>query len=186
MARTPFVFAVLWILAGVSAEAKDVFRNLPGPVAAYAKQFDQECQARGLGQAVINEHYRVGNPGPADVNGDGAPDFVIYKCMFGCSEKPLAFMGTGTPCPWGNLLISNGGQYTPVFLPGRVSEIRAGPPVRILLQRPGELRVPDNYCRDPFPNYSPVHVYELKKERFQLVGSCPLDGTCELASTAGL
>jgi hypothetical protein len=177
--------AVLMLMA-VPAAAKDPLRKLPSPVASYARQFDQECQMRGLGQAVVNENYRADNPGPEDVNGDGNPDYVVYNCMFGCSEKPLAFLGTGTPCPWGNLLMSNGDQYTKVFLPGKISEIQAGPPIKILLQRPDELRVTGNYCRDPFPDYSPVHIYELRKEKFQLVGTCPLDGTCELASAAGL
>ena len=186
MTRTCCVLAVVWMLAGISAEAKDFFPDLPGPVATYAKQFDQECRTRGLGEAIINENYRTGNPGPADVNGDGAPDYVIYNCMFGCSEKPFAFAGIGTPCPWGNLLMSRAGQYTKVFLPGKISRIEAGPPVWISLQRPRELRAAGNYCKDPFPNSDPIYIYELKKEHFQLVGSCPSDGTCEFASAAGL
>jgi hypothetical protein len=186
MPNTLYVLALIWMLAGISAEAKDFLRDLPGPVASYAKQFDQECHTRGLGEVVINENYSADNPGPKDVNGDGDPDYVIYNCMFGCSEKPFAFVGIGTPCPWGNLLMSHGGQYTKIFLPGKVSRVQAGPPVRISLQRPRELRVSGNYCRDPFPDSDPVYIYELKKERFQLVGSCPSAGNCEFSSAAGL
>jgi hypothetical protein len=186
MSRTCCALTVVWMLAGISAEAKDVFSDLPGLVATYAKQFGQECRTRGLGEAIINENYRAGNPGPADVNGDGAPDYVIYNCMFGCSEKHSAFVGIGTPCPWGNLLMSQAGQSTKIFLPGKISRIEAGPPVCVSLQPPRELRVSGNYCREPFPDSDPVFIYELKKERFQLVGSCPSDGTCEFASAAGL
>jgi hypothetical protein len=106
--------------------------------------------------------------------------------MFGCSEKPFSFVGIGTPCPWGSLLMSHGDQYKKVFLPGMVSGIQAGPPIRISLHRPGELRLAGNFCKDPFPNFVPVHVYELKQERFQLVGTCPSSGTCELAKASGL
>ena len=174
------------VLTVPPAYSKDPLRELPGPVASYAGQFDQECHELGLGQVVVNENYRADNPGPKDVNGDGVPDYVIYRCMFGCSEKPFAFVGIGTPCPWGSLLLSHGAQYANVFLPGMVSGIQAGPPVRISLQRPSEQRVGRNYCKDPFPKSDPVHVYELKQERFQLVGTCPLRGTCEIARAAGL
>ncbi len=186
MIRTSCVLAVVWMLAGISAEAKDAFSDLPGPVATYAKQFDQECRTRGLGEAIINENYRAGNPGPADVNGDGDPDYVIYNCMFGCSEKPFAFVGIGTPCPFGNLLLSEAGQYAKIFLPGLISRIESGPPVWISLQRPSELRADGNYCRDPFPDSDPAYVYELKEKRFQVVGRCQSDGPCELSSAAGL
>ena len=186
MPKPAFALALIWMLAGITAEAKDSLPYMPGPVASYSQQFDKECRSRDLGHVVVNEHYTADNPGPKDVNGDGIPDYVIYKCMFGCSEKPFAFMGTGTPCPWGHLLMSNGDQYTNVFLPGRIHQIQASSPIRILLQRPDELRVPDNYCKDPFPNFNPVHVYELKKERFQLVGTCPSDGSCDLAMASGL
>jgi len=174
------------VLTAAPVFAQDPLHELPEPVASYAKQFDQECRTHGLGQVVVNENYSANNPGPKDVNGDGAPDYIIYKCMFGCSEKPFAFLGIGTPCPWGNLLMSNGGSYRKVFLPGMVSSIQAGPPVRISLHRPRELRLAGNFCKDPFPNFVPVQVYELKQERFQLVGTCPSSGACELIKAAGL
>jgi hypothetical protein len=174
------------LLVAAPAFSQEALRNVPGPVASYARQFDKECQARGWGQAVINDNYRAENPGPSDLNGDGIRDYIIYNCMVGCSEKPFAFIGTGTPCPWGNLLMSNSDRYTKVFLPGKITGIKAGPPIRVLLQRPDELRIPENFCKDPFPKFNPVHVYELKKESFQFVGTCPPDGSCELAMTAGL
>lgn len=186
MPNTSYLLIVLWLLAGIPAVAKDLLRKLPEPVAYYAEQFDQECRASSLGHVVVNENYSADNPGPSDVNGDGAPDYVIYKCMFGCSEKPFAFVGIGTPCPWGSLLMSHAGQYTKVFLPGRVSRVQAGPPVRISLQRPRELRLSGNYCKEPFPNSDPIYIYELKEERFQLLGSCPSAGPCGFISAAGL
>ena len=186
MPKTSLALALIWMLAGISAEAKDSLPYLPGPVASYAEQFDKECQSSGLGHVVVNEHYSADNPGPKDVNGDGVPDYVIYKCMFGCSEKPFAFVGIGTPCPWGSLLLSQGGHYATLFLPGRVSRVQSGSPVRISLQRPRELRASGNYCKEPFPDSDPVYIYELKKERFQLVGSCPSGGSCEFPSEAGL
>jgi hypothetical protein len=186
MPKTSYVFATILTLMGIPTASGDVLRDLPGPVAHYAEQFDQECRTSDLGHVIVNENYSADNPGPSDVNGDGAPDYVIYKCMFGCSEKPFAFVGIGTPCPWGSLLMSNAGQYTKVFLPGRVSSVQTGPPVRISLQRPRELRASGNYCKDPFPDSDPVYIYELKAERFQLLGSCPSAGPCEFASAAGL
>lgn len=186
MSHHSHLILMVLVLTAAPVFAQDPLHELPGPVSSYARQFDQECQARGLGQVVVNENYSADNPGPKDVNGDGTPDYVIYKCMFGCSEKPFAFVGIGTPCPWGSLLMSHGDQYTKVFLPGKVSRVQTGPPVRISLQRPRELRVGGNYCKDPFPNSDPVHVYELKQERFQLVGTCPSGGTCEITKAADL
>jgi hypothetical protein len=186
MPNTSYLLVMIWMLAGIPTAAKDLLRDLPGPVAHYAEQFDQECQTSGLGHVVVNENYSAKNPGPSDVNGDGAPDFVVYKCMFGCDEKPFAFVGIGTPCPWGSLLMSHAGQYTKIFLPGRVSGVQTGPPVRISLQRPRELRASGNYCKDPFPRSDPIYIYELKEERFQLLGSCPSSGPCEIASAAAL
>ena len=111
MSHFSYLALVALVLAVPPAYSKDPLRELPGPVASYARQLDQECQELGLGQVVVNENYRADNPGPKDVNGDGAPDYVVYKCMFGCSEKPFAFVGIGTPCPWGILLMSRGDQY---------------------------------------------------------------------------
>jgi hypothetical protein len=170
MPNTSYMLVVIWMLAGIPAVAKDLLRDLPGPVAHYAEQFDQECRASGLGRVVVNENYSADNPGPSDVNGDGAPDYVIYKCMFGCSEKPFAFVGIGTPCPWGSLLISDAGQYKKLFLPGKVSSVQAGSPVRISLQRPRELRASGNYCKDPFPDSDPLYIYELKGRAVPVAG----------------
>lgn len=174
------------VLAAIPAVAQDPLRKVPGPVASFVQQFDQECKARGLGQAVVNENYRADNPGPKDVNGDGIPDYIIYKCMVGCSKTPFAFVGTGTPCPWGSLFLSTHDKYAKVFLPGKVSQIQAGPPIRISLQRPRELQVNGNYCRNPYPTFDPVQVYELKQERFQWVETCPANENCKLVKAAGL
>ena len=186
MFHTSHLSLTVLLFVAAPAFSQEPFRQVPGPIASYARQFDKECQARGLGKAVVNENYRTDNPGPRDVNGDGTPDYIVYNCMIGCSEKPFAFIGTGTPCPWGNLLLSNSERYTKIFLPGKITEIKASTPIRILLQRPDELRIPNNFCKDPFPKSNPVHVYELKKDSFQLVGTCPLDGSCELTKAADL
>lgn len=135
-------------------------------------QFDKECRDSGLGHVVVNENYGDVSRGLEDVNADQRRDYFIYKCMFGCSEKPLAFTGRLTPCPWGSLLLSHAEGYSEVFLPGMVNRIRASSPLMITIQRPRALRLVGNFCKDPFPNYDPQYAYELKGKRFELLGMC--------------
>ena len=155
-----------------AASAGDSIDSLPLPVASFARQFSQDCAGNGLGHVVVNENYVETDGGRVDLNNDGAPDYLVYKCMFGCSKKPFAFNGIGTPCGWGKMLLSRAGQYDEVFLPGMVSQIKAGPPLRISLQRPRALRLSGNYCNDPYPDYDARFVYELRGNRFQLLGKC--------------
>ena len=176
MFRPSYAIAAIWFLAGVPAGAENSVSNLPPPVAAFAAQFDKECQDNGLGRLVVNDNYSDTTRGPDDLNADGERDYIVYKCMFGCSEKPFAFVGQLTPCPWGSLLLSQSGQYNQVFLPRMVSRIRAGSPVRILVQRPRALRLFGN-CEYPGLNYDPQYIYELKGKRFQLLGMCSSDSS---------
>jgi hypothetical protein len=59
-----------------------------------------------------------------------------------------------------------------------VSRVDAGPPLKIEIQRPRALRLLGNFCKDPYPDYDPHHIYVLKDERFQLLGMRPPNG-CE-------
>jgi hypothetical protein len=160
--------------------AKDPLAKLPAPVAALAAQFNKECKSGKLGELVATDNFSLADRFTQDLNGDGAPDYFVYKCMFGCSEKPLAFAGIGTPCAWGNLLLSNAGKHEKFFVPGLVTRVHKGPLLRIALQLPTSLRLSGNFCRDGFPDSDPLVVYELRDRRFQLLGECPNGGgdTC--------
>jgi hypothetical protein len=180
--------AVLLLVAGLAvpeaaaAGARDV--ALPSPVAQHTEQWADECRAQGLGELIVTEHYPAQSRYPEDVNADGRPDYFVYKCMFGCSARATAFLGLGTPCAWGNLLLSEENGYRALFLPGMVSAVTTGARPRIAISRPKELRVVGNFCQSPFPDYNPHHVYELRDGRFQLFGLCPETG-CRSLLAAG-
>jgi hypothetical protein len=173
MLRLVLALLAIGFLGAGSVWAVDPMAGLPVPVMSFAEQFDKECRDSGLGHVVLSDNYIDKDYGLADVNGDGERDYFIYKCMFGCSEKPSAFTGRITPCPWGALLLSQPGGYSEVFVPGIVRRVRHGSSLLISLQRPRGLRLVGNFCKDPFPNYDPEYVYELKDERFVLLGVCP-------------
>lgn len=166
------------VCAGVPASAKDVIKSLQPAVAAYAQDLDAEYKASRLGHVVASENFAMLTDGPGDLNGDGHAEHIVYKCMFGCSEKPAAFTGTGTPCPFGNLLLSGNGAYAKLFVPGVVSKVYATNPVVVAITRPRTLRLHGNYCESPQINYDPQFLYELRDSRFQLVTMCPETG-CE-------
>jgi hypothetical protein len=153
--------------------AQDVW--LPPPVEAYADELDQECRASGLGEIITTDIYAE-NADAEDMNGDGKPDYLVYKCMFGCSKKPDAFLGIGTPCPHGRLLLSRPDGYERVFLPGIVTKVHTDSGLRVAIQRPRSLRLVGNFCKDPFPDYTPSYVYHYKEGRFQLISMCPPEG----------
>ena len=182
------VAAILLVgcLGGIPALAADQLEKLPSPVLTFAKQFEKECRDGGLGHLTLSENYSDDGRGEIDVNVDGHKDYFVYKCMFGCSQDPFAFTGKSTPCPWGSLLLSKAAGYDQVFLPGRVSRLGTGLPVRILIKRPRALRVIGNFCKDPFPSYDPEYVYQLKEGRFQLLGMCPPDSTTDCLASSGL
>ena len=117
-------------------------------------------------------NYSNDGRGVVDVNADGRKDYVVYKCMFGCSGDPRAFTGKSTPCPWGSLLLSEPEGYEQVFLPGKVNRFHTGLTVKISIKRPRALRLVGNFCKDPFPDYDPEYAYQLKEGRFQLLGMC--------------
>jgi hypothetical protein len=179
MSYRAYLIVFLGLLAGVQASAKDSIRDLPLPVASFAKQFEQECVSNGNGHVVSNEYYGE-ILGTRDLNGDGTLDYFTYKCMFGCSEKPLAFKGIGSPCPWGVLLLSGDSAYTEIFVPGMVNDVDAGASLRIAVTRPRSL---GDWCKGRFPKSDIQYVYELKEGRFQLSGMCPPTGCKVLLST---
>jgi hypothetical protein len=165
-------------LLGGSALAGNSLRELPAPVSSFAMQFVDECRQNGLGEVIASEEFSLRNN--IDLNGDQKPDYIIYKCMFGCSKKPSAFTGRLTPCPWGALLLSNADGYKKIFLPGVVSDIQAGNIVKAVISNPRTLRLVGNFCKDPKANFDPQYVYELKSDRFQRVAMCPRSGCSEL------
>jgi hypothetical protein len=172
-------------LAGAPALATDQMEKLPSLVLAFAQQFEQECRDNRLGHLTVNENYSDDGRGEVDVNADGQKDYLVYKCMFGCSRDPVAFIGKSSPCPWGSLLLSKPGGYDHVFVPGRVARLRAGLPVKISIKRPRALRMIGNFCDDPFPNYDPEYVYQLKDGRFQLLGMCSPNSATDCLASSG-
>lgn len=176
-----FRFALSYILACflmiTGSFAADPLRRLPEPVQAFAQQFEKDCAANGLGRLVTNDNYDGRRNKPLDVNDDGVPDYVVYKCMFGCSGNPLAFEGRGTPCPWGSLLLSQPEGHKAVFLPGMVTQVLQGMPLRLAITRPRALRLLGNYCEDGYGDHDPQYVYELKGLKLIEKGMCPL-GSC--------
>jgi hypothetical protein len=185
MLRRALAVLVLAFLGGGSASAKDPMAELPAPVASYAERFDKECRDQGLGHVVLSDNYADRDYGFEDVNADGVRDYFIYKCMFGCSGKPQAFTGLVTPCPFGALLLSGRDGHSEVFIPGMVRRARLGPALLVKLQRPRALRLVGNFCTDPFADYDPEYVYELKDKRFVLLGMCPQAGAGDCLSGIG-
>ena len=156
--------------------SKDVVRNVPPPLQSFAAELAEECRSGGFGELTLTEHYRDQFPDMPDVNGDGRTDYIAYKCMFGCTAKPNAFEGLATPCAWGNLLLSEGAAYKAVFMPGLLSHIERGPPLRIAVGKPRALQINNNFCLDGYPANSQRQVFELKDGRFHLAGMCPESG----------
>jgi len=164
----------------ISAEASEPFREVPAPVVTFAQQFQKDCQSNDWGDVVPGEFYRLNEDQTQDLNGDGVVDYIVYKCMFGCTAKPDAFVGVGTPCPWGSLLLSEEGTYKAIFLPGVVNRVGHGPHMRIKITKPRALQLEGNFCDMGHPSLDPQHVYELKDGRFQLVRRCPEGGCNDL------
>jgi hypothetical protein len=173
-----YLCTIAAILLGSPALAEDSLRKLPAPVSTFAMQFAGECEQKGLGNVIPSENYRADDD--LDVNGDGVTDYLVYKCMFGCSKDPAAFTGRLTPCPWGNLLLSEAAGYKRIFLPGMVSQIQSASTVKAVISPPRILRLVGNYCDDPKATYDPQYVYELKADRFQRIAMCPGSGCAEL------
>jgi hypothetical protein len=178
MLRLIHLLLPVWMLVGTEVSAKDPFEGVPAAIASYAAQFEQDCASSGLGHVVPSDNYGEFEGEPFDLNGDQVPDYIVYKCMFGCSAKPEAFTGRGTPCAWGSLLLSDAGGHAALFLPGLAARVFAGPPIRVAITRPRAFRIGGNYCKDPDPGFDPQYAYELKAGRFQLIGRCP-SGGCE-------
>jgi hypothetical protein len=164
-----------------SAQAvADQERAMPLPVAQYAEKLERECLAGGHGSLVTTDIYSDTLFDRPDVNRDGVPDYIIYNCMFGCSEKPQKFTGTGSPCPWGTLLLSKDGGHQEIYLPGVVQKVSFSEALRIKVQVPQALRLIGNFCTDGFAEYDPNFVYEFKDGRFQRVAMCLLSGCADL------
>ena len=80
--------------------------------------------------------------------------------------------------------MSSPAGYDHVFLPGRISRFSPGSPVKISITRPRALRLIGNFCKDPFPDYDPEYVYQLKEGRFQLLGMCSPNGQADCLASS--
>jgi hypothetical protein len=114
--------------------------------------------------------------GITDVNRDGARDYFVYKCMFGCADSPFALMSVGQPCPFGVMLLSSKMAYRTINLPGTITRLDEGPPLRIAVTRQ---RINKEDCQDPF---GCSYIFELKEGRLQLVQPSPNNGCSTLVS----
>jgi hypothetical protein len=161
-----------------SVFAQQDLERLPDPVRAYAEALTPYCKALGKRGVTVNEMYREDPYGAPDVNHDGVRDYFAYKCMFGCSGAPFALMSIGHPCPFGVLMLSGEQGYTTIALPGTITQLDPGPPLRIVVTR---RRINERDCADPF---GCSYVFELRQGRFQLTEPCPADGCRALVSRA--
>jgi hypothetical protein len=155
------------------AEEGVLINQLPTPVAAYASRFEGECQMNGLGPALANEMFDDRVFGRKDVNGDGKPDYLAYACMFGCVGAPFAFVTLGLPCASGVLILSSDSGHRTYDLPGTVNRVVSGDPLKVITTR--RRFMGDRTCKS---DMGCEYVYELRDNRFQLVGLCPREG-CE-------
>jgi hypothetical protein len=172
-----FMSAVVAQLYLAPAFAQESLRELPLPIRTYADQFAPYCTALGRPGVITNEMYRDSLFGAPDINDDGEPDYFQYKCMFGCQGLPFAFTGLGLPCPFGSLLLSSANGYQAVSIPGTITRLDFGPPLKIAVTR---FRV---YPADCDNKYVCDYLFELREGRFQLITPCPQSG-CELQLSA--
>jgi hypothetical protein len=135
------------------------------------------CKALGRPSVVFNEMYSARLFGTPDINHDAEPDYFQYKCMFGCQGLPFAFTGLGLPCPFGALLLSSVEGYQSISLPGTVTRLDLGPPLKIAVTR---FRISPADCDN---KYVCDYLFELRQGRFQLVTPCPQSG-CDLYLSA--
>lgn len=182
MRRLAFCLVTSCLLSIPPAMAKDTFEAMPAAIAAVARDLDKECKAQGLGHVIKSDNYGLIDREFADFDHDGKRDYIVYNCMFGCSEKPGAFTGTGSPCPWGSLLLSGELRGKRLFVPGVVNRIYDGKPLTMVITRPKTLRLEGNYCSDRQPATDPQHLYKLEGGKILLVDKCPEGGCQSLAA----
>lgn len=166
------VIAILFGLPAVPAQAGNAPRlaDLPAPIHDYAASLKPYCEQIGLSEVVVNAIYSDSFFGPLDVNADGQRDYIVYKCMFGCDGEPYALQGLGPGCMFGSLLLSSGGGYKSVPVPGQLASLERAPYLRVAVYRE---RIHAGDCgRDWYCNY----VYELRDDWFRVVGVCPPKG----------
>ena len=152
------------------AAGQDGLTRLPVPVRAYAEQFKPYCEVLGRSTVITNDMYSDKLFGPPDVNHDGMPDFVAYKCMFGCEGAPFAFVALGLPCSFGALLLSSGSGYKSIPIPGTITQLYLGPPVKIAVNRE---RIYPTDCGTAF--YC-GYIFVLRDGWFRLEKDCPPEG----------
>jgi hypothetical protein len=174
--RALFTLIVLLCPATEQAAAQEGLERLSDPVRTYAEGLEPYCKALGKRGVTVNEMYRDDPYGVPDVNRDGVHDYFAYKCMFGCANAPFALMSIGHPCPFGVLLLSSEQGYRTIPLPGTITQLDPGPPLRIVVTRQ---RINKEDCRDPF---GCSYIFALREGRFQLVEPCPADGCRTLLS----
>lgn len=174
--RVLCTLVVAFLPAIASAAAQDDLDRLPDPIRAYAEGLEPYCKALGKTGVLPNEMYTEDLYGVPDINHDGMHDYFAYKCMFGCAGAPFALMSIGLPCPFGTLFLSGEQGYRTIALPGTITQLDPGPPLRIVATRQ---RINKEDCADPF---GCSYIFEIREGRFRLVEPCPADGCGTLAS----
>jgi hypothetical protein len=166
------VIPILIALASATAQAGNPppLASLPPPIRDYAAALRPYCEQIGKKEVVANGIYSDSFFGRLDVNADGARDYFIYKCMFGCEGEPYGLQGLGPSCMFGSLLLSSGAGYRSVPVPGQLLSLDRAPRLRVAVYR-AHIHAQDCggtwYCH---------YVYELRDEWFRLVGPCPAEG----------
>jgi hypothetical protein len=161
------------------AHSQESLTDLPQPIRSYAEEFAPYCTALGRPGVITNEMYSDSLFGAPDINRDGKRDYFEYKCMFGCEGAPFAFTGLRLSCPFGSLLLSSGGGYHSVSIPGTITRLDFGPPLRIAVTHQ---RINRADCDNDFVC---GYIFELREGRFQLVTPCPSDGCKTLLAGEG-
>lgn len=170
--RLVSVSALLLAVTCGPVDAKLRIAGLPSPVAAYASELQRECEKGGEGDLAASDDFGLAAISSFDFNNDGAKDYFVYRCFFGCTRNPSFFLGRGSPCGWGELLLSGAGGPQRIFVPGMLNRVLNVSTAEIVVTRPRGLRLIGNYCSLGFADHDPQYVYKLKQGRFQIVGHC--------------
>jgi hypothetical protein len=102
-------------------------KEVPAAVEAELATREVLCELDSLGELVIPE----GALTKADLNGDGAVEFIVTLCRLACAGS---LPKVSTACDQSVIFISAGTGYQPAKMPGEILDIRQKPgrPAKIL------------------------------------------------------